>query len=312
MYEVTVHGGDKTFGHDSMTVTIEGTQYDLPDTSPMQMISTTFADIAVIDGALTLFFEDQGGSNAYVTLIGLEIVGETGPPLPGDFDTDGDVDGDDLDRWQAGFAMPSGAELGDGDADADTDVDGNDFLAWQRNFDPGPASGSSAASSPSGGSSGAVEEFGGRQVAGASQLTTASTAGFASGGLPNANPPLPASGDRASIAAIAPFEFLAERAVQGHTDNDHPMATTRPIGERTWDDLAQSDLIHALFPQDHPPSKIDYSKWPDVRRPSPEVVQLLATTHSTRVLARHALENAWEDAMTALWPDDRHPTNHES
>jgi hypothetical protein len=53
------------------------------------------------------------------------------PPIPGDFDGDGDVDGDDLtDEWKARF----------GD-----DLDGEDFLVWQRNVGTGlPAAGSAA------------------------------------------------------------------------------------------------------------------------------------------------------------------------
>ncbi len=54
--------------------------------------------------------------------------------LIGDFEPDGDVDGDDLNLWEIGFGTPSGAVLSDGDADGDQDVDGYDFLAWQRNF----------------------------------------------------------------------------------------------------------------------------------------------------------------------------------
>lgn len=57
------------------------------------------------------------------------------PPIPGDFDSDGDVDNDDLtNHWQPGFGTTSGAHLIDGDADDDGDVDGVDFLIWQDNF----------------------------------------------------------------------------------------------------------------------------------------------------------------------------------
>lgn len=52
--------------------------------------------------------------------------------LPGDFDGDSDVDGDDLPLWEAGYGTEPGATPGDGDADADGDVDGLDFLTWQR------------------------------------------------------------------------------------------------------------------------------------------------------------------------------------
>ena len=67
--------------------------------------------------------------------------------VPGDFDFDGDVDGNDflywqlndgsqsdLDEWQAEFSVPVS-----GDFDDDGDVDGTDFLHWQLN--DGSASG---------------------------------------------------------------------------------------------------------------------------------------------------------------------------
>ena len=57
---------------------------------------------------------------------------------PGDFDGDGDVDGDDFLIWQNSFATLSGANLSDGDGDGDGDVDGDDFLTWQNAF-PFPA-----------------------------------------------------------------------------------------------------------------------------------------------------------------------------
>ncbi len=52
----------------------------------------------------------------------------------GDFDADGDVDGNDFLIWQAGFGTETYASPRIGDADWDADVDGDDFLAWQRNF----------------------------------------------------------------------------------------------------------------------------------------------------------------------------------
>ena len=77
---MTVHAGDMLYSHEQMTVTIEGTQYNLPDTAAGQVIATTFQDVAVVDGSLTLFFKDMGGGNAYVALAGLEIV-EAGPSI---------------------------------------------------------------------------------------------------------------------------------------------------------------------------------------------------------------------------------------
>lgn len=49
-----------------------------------------------------------------------------------DFDDDGDVDGDDLSKWQGDFS-----ENGLSDADNDGDSDGGDFLAWQRQLGSG-------------------------------------------------------------------------------------------------------------------------------------------------------------------------------
>ena len=59
--------------------------------------------------------------------------------VPGDFEPDGDVDGDDLTTWKTGFGIASGANSTQGDTDLDGDVDGADFLAWQRNFGSGTA-----------------------------------------------------------------------------------------------------------------------------------------------------------------------------
>ena len=54
--------------------------------------------------------------------------------VPGDFDADGDVDDGDLEVWEVGYGMSSGALATDGDADGDGDVDGDDLLLWQINL----------------------------------------------------------------------------------------------------------------------------------------------------------------------------------
>jgi hypothetical protein len=60
----------------------------------------------------------------------------------GDFDFDGDVDGDDFILWQIGFGdFPHGGALrSQGDGDGDGDVDGDDFLIWQDGFSSGAGS----------------------------------------------------------------------------------------------------------------------------------------------------------------------------
>jgi hypothetical protein len=67
---------------------------------------------------------------------------------PGDFDSDGDVDGADFIAWQTNFPTVGGATLADGDADSDGDVDGTDFVLWQTHFPSGPAAGTSPVPEP--------------------------------------------------------------------------------------------------------------------------------------------------------------------
>ncbi len=66
-----------------------------------------------------------------------------GAGLAGDFDGDGDVDGNDFLRWQRSLGTTSGATPGQGDADGDGDVDGDDLAAWRANY--GPAAAAAAA-----------------------------------------------------------------------------------------------------------------------------------------------------------------------
>ena len=72
------------------------------------------------------------GVNVWVTDVepfgSIEIATAGAPSIPGDFDGDGDVDGDDFLVWQQGFP---------------TIYTGDDFLIWQQNYPfPGGGSGS--------------------------------------------------------------------------------------------------------------------------------------------------------------------------
>jgi len=60
---------------------------------------------------------------------------------PGDFDHDGNVDGDDLAQWQADYGVNGGS-----DSNLDGQSSGSDFLAWQQQFGNGLAA--AAASRP--------------------------------------------------------------------------------------------------------------------------------------------------------------------
>ncbi len=63
---------------------------------------------------------------------------------PADFDTDNDVDGDDLVIWQAAYGSGAG-----GDTDSDSDSDGADFLTWQQEHTgPGVVAGASSVPEP--------------------------------------------------------------------------------------------------------------------------------------------------------------------
>jgi hypothetical protein len=88
-----------------------------------------------IEGPLPLFSRDTvprgilGGQdpNGITIRWGISLGAEVS--IPGDFNLDGVVDGDDLTIWEAAFGTDGGA-----DADKDGDSDGADFLLWQRNF----------------------------------------------------------------------------------------------------------------------------------------------------------------------------------
>jgi autotransporter-associated beta strand protein len=73
----------------------------------------------------------------------LQVMTTSIPPIPADFDGDGDVDGADLAQWQADFGLN-----GNSDADEDGDSDGLDILAWQQQFTGGNPLVSSATAVP--------------------------------------------------------------------------------------------------------------------------------------------------------------------
>jgi hypothetical protein len=54
-------------------------------------------------------------------------------PLAGDVNSDGVVDGNDLERMLLGFGTTTGPTLAAGDADRDGDVDRTDFTLWEAN-----------------------------------------------------------------------------------------------------------------------------------------------------------------------------------
>jgi len=63
--------------------------------------------------------------------------------LAGDFDSDLDIDADDLTVWKGAFGQTAA-----GDADGDGDSDGGDFLLWQRYLGPVPPVAAAAGAVP--------------------------------------------------------------------------------------------------------------------------------------------------------------------
>jgi hypothetical protein len=95
-------------------------------------------------GDFRIFVDDNGGALGATDYAIAWWAGEVaGPPIPGDFDDDGDVDTDDLGEWKTDFGVS-----GDSDADGDGDSDGNDFLAWQRNLGAGSSATATVISVP--------------------------------------------------------------------------------------------------------------------------------------------------------------------
>lgn len=70
---------------------------------------------------------------------GILLHSPDGGDRAGDFDGDGDVDGNDLTDWKNNFGLALGAGKSQGNADGDGDVDGADFLLWQQQFTGGAA-----------------------------------------------------------------------------------------------------------------------------------------------------------------------------
>ena len=84
----------------------------------------------------TVYLEKVGGMlNGYVDYFTLTTSNNQPPPLlPGDFDGNGNVNGQDLPFWESSYGVNGDAG---GDADFDGRTNGLDFLIWQRNFGVG-------------------------------------------------------------------------------------------------------------------------------------------------------------------------------
>jgi hypothetical protein len=140
------NGGETITLIDAADVTIQQFTYEDGD-DPGEEAWTTMADgngpsLVVIDSDGD--YNDGANWQASTNTHGTPGAAET--TIPGDFDGNGDVDGNDLGIWETSYATTSNATSSDGDTDSDGDVDGFDFLAWQRNFSGVTAVAASASS----------------------------------------------------------------------------------------------------------------------------------------------------------------------
>ena len=94
----------------------------------------------------SMFFYGDGDATIYLDTVSHNPDGALAATLiSGDFDGDGDVDGDDLTQWQGDYGVNA-----DSDADGDGDSDGFDFLVWQQNYmGSSPLAAASAVPEPS-------------------------------------------------------------------------------------------------------------------------------------------------------------------
>jgi autotransporter-associated beta strand protein len=102
------------------------------------LVGAAFATITDLPAGYTINYNYLGGNE-------IALVASA---HPGDFDSDGDVDGADFVAWQTNFPTATGATLAQGDADGDGDVDGADFVVWQTNFPFTPGPGASPVPEP--------------------------------------------------------------------------------------------------------------------------------------------------------------------
>jgi hypothetical protein len=77
-------------------------------------------------GQVAGYYRDAIGFHGYLAT----------PVAAADYNTDGSVDGEDLDAWSGNFGVSSNANKSMGDANGDGDVDGADFLTWQTQVSP--------------------------------------------------------------------------------------------------------------------------------------------------------------------------------
>lgn len=136
--------------NDGASLLVDGNEIILDDTT--SSVSDNFASLYLTAGEHTVeltYFQqgfsavlelyiakDAGAFSSYegatAPTSGWQLLAAT--PQAGDFNTDGAIDGVDLQYWEGGYGAAENAQWSDGDADGDGDVDGADFLLWQQGY----------------------------------------------------------------------------------------------------------------------------------------------------------------------------------
>jgi hypothetical protein len=149
--------GSHSFSNDATTVytVYSDDTYTTPVATTTLLIQEPFFEpnrdrIATInnvspqaDNILYIQFLGETGKGGYLNALQLE---GSAPPLSGDYDDNGQVNGADLSVWKTDFGKVQAGLMADGDGDGD--ADGADFLIWQRNLGAPAAVASAAAIIP--------------------------------------------------------------------------------------------------------------------------------------------------------------------
>ena len=135
LWRVKFNMSDPSRNLNNMFVTAEGTHGISDIDHPIGTNNTLEFDVPVTDGTLDLVFGDADPTNKLwaVNRVVLTRLGDVPVSIgPGDFDENGQIDGDDLAQWEGDYGIN-----GNSDANNDSQSNGFDLLMWQRNHGAG-------------------------------------------------------------------------------------------------------------------------------------------------------------------------------
>lgn len=152
--KLLIQAGDNNAIANTATLSLDGGKTaNTPDDGYLELLTNETVGGLILGGvaqAAGTYGSTSSGATHQLDeyFLGTGILTVTPALHPGDFDSDGDVDGADFVVWQTNFPG-SGKTLATGDADGDGDCDGADFVVWQTNFPFTPGPGASPVPEPS-------------------------------------------------------------------------------------------------------------------------------------------------------------------